>query len=170
MRKILLLLLVSVSAAAQPLSLSPTFEINPRIKEIKWLYLPSLNAWRAETNWQSERFQVTVLRAKPPTFANSFSVQQEWKNQSKRKPATDKQLEDKGCERKGRVHFHCERMINENHDFLVIENLFWNEKSDLVVVRISTGKNREKLQKFAQLFDYKATSRLPASKNKRGQK
>jgi hypothetical protein len=166
MKKIFALCLISVSAWAHPLPLSSTFEIRPRDPEIQWNFLPVLNSWRSETTWQDEKFSVTVIHSKPLVFANEFSVKKNWSEQSKRTATTSKILEDKKCKRVGRVHFVCERTVNENNDLLANEKIYWNENSDLVLVRVSTLKNRDALKRFSGRLDVQLVSRLPASNHK----
>lgn len=166
MKIIAVLCLLATSAWAHPLPLSPTFEIRPAIESLKWVYLPSLNAWRAETTWKNEKMNLTVIRSTPKTWANEFSVKNEWARQNQWTSSNTKVLKDQSCNRSGRASFICERTINEDNQFLAIEKLHWNEKSDLVLVRLSTTKNREVLADFAKQLEIKAKSRLPASQKK----
>ena len=160
------LLLLSLSTSASSLPLSSTFQIQPKDSDIRWNYIPALNAWRSEFKWQNENFNITVLRTEPVAFANEISVNKMWTEQKTEADAGMKILSDEKCHRQGRVHFSCERMVNENHEFLVNERLYWNEKSDLVLVRVSTSKNRDLLKKFADRLSTQIASRLPASKQK----
>ncbi len=163
MKKLIAMCLLAVPAWGAPLPLSSTFEIRPREAQVRWSYLPTLKSWRSESTWNNEKFAITVIHMKPPAFANSVSVDKQWAEQTHRTPTTSKVLEDKKCKRSGRVHFVCERTVNENNLMLADEKIFWNENSDLVLVRVSTSKNREALAKFSELMDVKVASRLPAS-------
>jgi hypothetical protein len=157
---------LSVTAIAAPLPLSSTFEIRPQDKEIRWNYLPTLNSWRAEANWQKEKFSVTVIHAKPPAFANDVSVKKQWADQARRASVGGKVIEDKKCKRSGRVNYVCERTINENNQLLANEKIYWNENTDYVLVRVSTPKNREALSRFSERLNVNMASRLPASHKK----
>ena len=171
MRWILFLILLGpFSANGAPLPLSSTFQIQSRSVDLNWVYLQKFNAWRAETTWKGEKFYVTAIHTRPSVYANSFSVKDEWKSQTAKTPTRIKVLSDKGCARNGRVHFSCERLLNENHEALALEKLFWNEKSDLVVLRVTTLKNRSALQGFAKEIETQPLSRLPASREKGGRR
>jgi hypothetical protein len=125
-----------------------------------------MNVWRSESKWNNENFAVTVIYNRPHVFANKVSVQKMWEEQNAQTLSQYKILDQKGCRRQGRVHFVCERLINENNDLLAIERLYWNEKSDLALVRISTGKSRDALKQYADKFQVRMSSRLPASVKK----
>lgn len=144
------------------IDVSQTFSIEIPLNIVSKADLPSLNMKYLKLRLnETTTPELYLLHERPKTIANKFSVERYWNESRRQTKDTDKNEKNSGCSRLTITTYRCHRSVGQNGKF-VSESLYWNSKSDLVLLRVSALSSFEQTEKVLRTLKINQVSRLPA--------
>ena len=141
--------------------ISRTFSVQLPFAVSNKVEMPSLKSKLFTVKDEKKDAQVFVVHNTPPTFANKYSVERYWKKSKAQTHAFDQKEKDLGCERTSARTYQCSRDVSQNGKFLS-ETIYWNTKSDLVLVRVSSLRSLADSRTILNKIKTVQNSRWPA--------
>ncbi len=142
--------LFSITVQAKVVHVSQTFKIKIPHKIKSEATIFSLGSLFYKINEPPNASNILVVYAKPPTYANKFSVERYWKESQTQTKPFDKNKKDYGCEKKTERFYQCSRDVNQDRTNMS-EMVFWNTNNDLVLVRVTSNSLVESRRILNQL-------------------
>ena len=124
----------NIFEVSRTFSIKLPFVINNKVE------MPSLSSKLYSVSDEKKNAQVYVVYNKPPVLANRYGVERYWKKSKEQTKTFDQKEKDLGCERTSARTFQCSRDVSQDGKY-ISETVFWNMKSDLVLVRVSSSKS-----------------------------
>ena len=147
---------------ADEITLSANVQLSiPKEIKAKYIYLPSHGAYRFDGQFSDTNYHAWVQRKIPDTIANPVSVKRIWKENLAALSDQGEKIIDLGCKEEQTYLFNCSTTTIANGEYNA-SILFWNGKSDLVVVRISTFISMELATTILKKFKFNFNNRSPA--------
>ncbi len=159
---------LALAKNSMDIKVSKTFSMDLPFQSTTPLEMPSLNSklFKADNALGlSSKNQLLVVHNKPLTLANKYSVERYWDRSRKQTRSFDQDEKNQGCAKFSNRVYQCSRDVYQNGKY-ISESIYWNTKSDLVLLRVSSNKSTEDSRKILSAIKIQADSRLPAGETK----
>jgi hypothetical protein len=165
-----LVMLSTASIAAKPasknetLKMSSTFSISwPRTLGLQTDFVPNYRGFWLEGKHNGKSYSVWISRSEPETIANKFSVERYWREGTQFEKSIGTNAVDLGCKEIQPHSFRCDNTAHQQKSKrFAAQSMFWNSKSDLVVVRVTSSESVESARALLNELHFDITNRLPA--------
>lgn len=161
--------LVAIAAAdnSQRLVLSPSFAIyfpNGTKDDTQLGYMPAQGGFWIEGKAGDRAYEAWITRRRPRTIPNEAKVKKFWQDNLNFTKKLGEEFKDLGCHKMQANAFRCDRTSQSKLGHFVAEALFWNGRTDLVVVRVMQNNSLEIAQAILQGFNFRIQDKAAVAK------
>ena len=126
--------------------------------------MSSAGGFWVEGNADDKPYSAWIAHRHPDLVANTYSVEQFWRDNLATTQKMGEKSEDAGCRKIKSYAFRCDRTTVGASGRPAAEAMFWNSQSDLVVIRVMTAKSMQDASAILDKIELKIDDHLPARK------
>lgn len=154
--------IAKTSATPALLALSDTFKISwPRELNAHALPMLAQNGFLIHGKHVDADFTIWTSRVAAPTIANQRSIERLWTENLETVKVDGEAFENQGCRSIATHAFRCKRALTSRNGSHVAEALYWNAKSDLVVVRVMSSVSIKDASEILEKLAFEIKGQLP---------